>query len=108
MATYLSNGKSTTVTGLGTWTFIATATGPYFLRFEFSENPPSSLIVTINVNGSPIFTSTAPTTQQIASQTKVPMNLAINDTVTAVLTSSAPIDNQLNTVKTTFSVGSGA
>lgn len=108
MANNLTSNTSQTITGLGTWTLNPTPAGFSFLRYDFTEVPPSSLIVTINDNGSPIYTSTATTTAQSAMQTKVPMNIAAGHTVTIVLSSAAPIDNQLNTVKTTITVGDGA
>jgi hypothetical protein len=108
MSNYLTLNQSQTIAGLGTWNYTIPAAGPYFIQFQFSEVPPSSLVLTINVNGSPVYTSTTLAAQQSAAGAKVDLNSATNDAITVVLSSSAPIDKQLNTVQTTIAIGQGA
>jgi len=93
--------------GLGTLTYTVPATGRYSVKVQLSENPPSGLSVVVNDNGSPVFTAPVITPTQIAQQFKVSLSLTAADVVTVVLASSSAIDNQLNTVKTSVSIGLG-
>jgi hypothetical protein len=67
----------------------------------------SGLSIVVNQNGSPIYTSTAPTVSQSALQFKVSFTASATDVITVVLSSSNANDEQLNTVKSTVSIGQG-
>lgn len=93
--------------GLGTLTYTVASTGRYSVKVQLSENPPSGLSVVVNNNASPVFTAPVITPTQIAQQFKVSLSLTAADVITVVLASSSAIDNQLNTVKTSVSIGLG-
>lgn len=65
-------------------------------------NGPSSIVVTVNQNGSPIYTGSAG-----AEGFYVTFLGALNDTIAVVTSSAASIDNALNTVKMQFQIGQG-
>lgn len=93
--------------GLGTLTHTLASTGNYNVKVQLSENPPSGLSLVVNKNGSPIFTAPTITPTQIAQQFKTAFQAAANDVITVVLSSSSQIDNNLNTVKSSISIGGG-
>ena len=63
-------------------------------------NLPSSVVVTINQNGSPIFTSTAGD-----SGFSIPIKVALKDVITVVLSSGNAADAVLNSIKCVVSIG---
>ncbi len=67
----------------------------------------SSLSIVVNNNGSPIYTSTAPTAVQSALQFKTSFLASVNDVITVVLSSAASADNQLSGVLSIISIGQG-
>lgn len=95
-------------TGLGTFTMSAPEAGPYF--FEGKITLPtinngggvSACLVTINQNGSPVYTGIAGAEGFYKNVT-----CAFNDTMTIVLSSAATPDQGLNVIKSTFSIGTG-
>lgn len=93
--------------GLTTSTFTIPTAGIYYVSFQCSEVPPSGLTVVVNNNGSPIFTAPVITPTQIALQFKINHLFAATDVVTIVTSSASAIDSQLNTVKTSVSIGQG-
>jgi len=97
------------ICGLGTWTHTTLQTQPYFVKAICSENPPSSVSITISQSGSASVsvTSPAPTTAQGAITLSKQFNCVAGDILTVTLSSAAPIDNQLNTVETTVVVFAG-
>lgn len=107
MSNILILNQSYVTVGLGTVTFTVPATGQYNVKCDFTENPPSSLSVVVNNNASPVFTAPAVSPTQGAQQFKVSLSLAASDVVTVVLSSSAAIDNLLNSVKSIISIGQG-
>lgn len=94
--------------GLGTFTTVIPVAGPYFLKGKISLPTisqgagPSSCLVTINQNGSPIYTGIAG-----AEGFYKDFLAAANDTMTVVLTSAAAADQPVNAIKTAISLGSG-
>lgn len=99
--------KPSVRSGLGTSTLTIGSTGFYNLRFEVTENIPSSLSIVVNQNGSPIYTSAAFPADQSTLQFKLLMNCTATDVITVALSSAAAIDNQLNTVKSIITIGAG-
>lgn len=94
--------------GLGTQSFTVTSAGPYFLEGK-SDLPTlvngggaSSLVVTVNQNGSPVYTGSAG-----ASGFKVNVSCAANDVMAVVYTSSAAADTAYNAIKSTVQIGMG-
>lgn len=94
--------------GLGTYSRKILEAGNYFVEGKINlptfvnGGGASSLVVTINQNGSPIYTGAAG-----ADGFKVEANCAVNDLIAIVLTSSAPADQEVNGLKTTVSIGLG-
>lgn len=93
--------------GLDDYTFTVPSTGNYHIALQCTEVPPSGLTIVVNDNGSPIFTAPVITPTQQALQFKVGFQSIAGHTIDVVLTSSEAIDSQLNTVKTSVSLGNG-
>ncbi len=109
MSDTLKAFQSTTVVGLGTWTHTALNTSMYYVSCQSTENPPSSLSITISQTGSTSVsvTSTVPAAGQIAINLSKIFNCVAGDVLSVAISSSAPIDQQLNTVKSTIVVRIG-
>lgn len=93
--------------GLGTNTFTIPTPGLYYVSVQSIETPPTGLVIVVNKNGSPIYTAPVITPTQSALQFKTDFLAAAADVITVVLSSSAAIDAQLNTLKTTIALGNG-
>lgn len=103
MANYNQN---LTFNGLGTLTQVIPATGTYDIRGKITlPNIPagdigsSSLVVTINKNGSPIYTGLAG-----ARGFKVTSACTAADTIAIIFSSAATIDQSLNVIKSTITI----
>lgn len=94
--------------GLGTFTYVAPIAGPYFVEGKSSiptlsnGGGVSSLLTVVNVNGSPVYTGVAG-----AEGFYVVTTLAALDSVTIVFSSAAAVDQGLNVIKSTISLGRG-
>lgn len=93
--------------GLGTLTFVTTATQMYTVRVESTEIPSSELAVVVKDNGSTIFTAPVLGQTQSSMQFTFSKVLTTGHTITVVLSSSAANDNLLNSVKTSVAIGGG-
>jgi len=71
-----------------------------------TEVPVSTLSVVINQNGSPVKSATVSDGSSLLSA-QIIMNCTSGDVITVVLSSSSPIDNQLNTVRTLVTLRQG-
>jgi hypothetical protein len=107
MANFLIKDTPFVFCGLGTLTYTIPAPGIYNVSVQSTETPPTGLSIVVNVNGSPVYTAPVITPSQSAIQFKKDFPALLNDVVTVVLASSAPVDLQLNTLKTTISCGNG-
>lgn len=103
----MSNTRSPrTVIGLGTFSFTAVQTGAHNVKGKMTlpeinqgASANSQVIVTINVNGgATIFTGPAG-----ARSFESGSYLTAGDVLNVILSSSAPVDNELNAVKSTIS-----
>lgn len=111
MANYvLKDYQANIMAGLGTYTYTVAIAGMYFVAAQSLENPPSSLSISLAQTGSTSVsvTSTAPAAAQEAINIQNVFNCAIADVITITISSSAPIDNQLNTVKTIIAIHAGS
>jgi hypothetical protein len=109
MANYLNNGQSTVVVGLGSWLYTIGSTNLHFVSMTCTEVPPSGLTLTIAQTGSTSISVSSPapaSAQQEINLQKV-FNCVAGDLITFTLSSSAPIDEQLNTVKTQLIIRAG-
>lgn len=93
--------------GLVTMTYTIPTTGLYSVLVQLTEIPPTGLSVIINDNGTPIFTTPTITPTQIAQQFKFGFQATATHVITVVLSSSAAIDSQLQSVKSTVTIQQG-
>lgn len=103
-----SFNQNASFSGLGTFSITVQIAGPYFLEGKISlptltnGGGASSCLVTINQNGSPIYTGLAG-----AEGFKKDTLCAAGDVLAIVLSSSAPADQPLNAIKTVIAIGQG-
>lgn len=100
------------VTGLNTYQYTINTAAMHVARVRVSKQPDSGMTITINLNGSPVATTTlVPVEPGGGNSTAVisaTMNCAANDVVTFVLSSSTSSDQQLNTIKAILNVHIGS
>jgi hypothetical protein len=95
-------------TGLGTTSVTVPYAGAYFVKGKTTlptlvdGSGASSLVITVNQNGSPIYTGPAG-----AEGFYTTASCAANDVLAIVLSSSAAVDAVNNAVKSRFSIGQG-
>jgi hypothetical protein len=97
-------------TGLNTVSTTVPYAGPYFVKGKFTipslvgedSNSASSLVVTVNQNGSPVYTGSAG-----AEGFYTDISCAAYDVIAIVLSSSAAVDAVINAVKAVYSIGQG-
>lgn len=94
--------------GLGTYTVTAPTAGPYKLVVKTTipaipdgDATASQLVITVNQNGTPIYTGAAGSRGATVST----INCAASDVITVVFTSSQAEDNNLNAIKSVISFG---
>lgn len=95
--------------GLGTLSLTVPVAGAYFIDGKISlptmpkgDSAPSSCLVTINQNGSPIYTGIAG-----AEGFYKTVTCAASDVLAMVFSSSAAVDQPLNVIKSVVSIGLG-
>jgi hypothetical protein len=72
-----------------------------------NAGPTSSLSIVVNKNGSPIYTSTAPTPTQNSLAFRFAFQATATDSITVVLSSANAADNTLEALTTNLSIGQG-
>lgn len=109
MAT-LKAHQSNVICGLGTYTHTVANSTMYKVQAHCEENPASSVSIVISQSGSTTatITSTAPASDQNHIEVQKVFNCVAGDVLTVTISSSAAIDNQLNTVKTIVNVSQGS
>lgn len=108
MANYLILNQNYIQDGLGTLSYIVPADGTYNVASAFTMNAPSSLVVLVKKNGSTVFTAPSiASPSQSSMQFKTDIQCVAADVITVVYSSSAAIDNQLNSVQSVLSIGQG-
>jgi hypothetical protein len=101
----LKDSESNAVVGLGTSQHTTANAGLYEVDVRSTIVPPSGLSIVINLNGSPISTSAAPTINDVFAGCHAEFNCAIGDVITVVLSSSSVQDIVgLQNVKSVISV----
>lgn len=98
-----------TFTGLGTLSVIVPVADLYFFKGKMTipelstgSSAPSQLVVTINKNGSPVYTG-----QAGAEGFYVTLQLAALDLIAIVFSSAAAVDQPINVIKAVIAYGSG-
>jgi len=101
--------KSIVFGGLGTVSFTAPEANNYAVDVKISLPTITSgaaidslLIVTVNLNGTPWFT-----TPSGVQGFHTSVLCAVNDVITIVFASSNPADNSLNVIKSTIAISEG-
>ena len=101
--------QNLTFAGLGTLSVTIPQAGAYFFKGKISiptiakgDVGPSSCLVTINQNGSPVYTGIAG-----AEGFYTDIACALNDVIAMVFSSAAAVDQGLNVIKSTISYGLG-
>jgi hypothetical protein len=97
------------IAGLRTTTIPYSSPGPYTISGKLTLPRPSNgsgdasqVVITINQNGSPIYTGTPG-----ADGFETGVNIALNDVITCVTSSSSNADHELNAVKLSLSLYQG-
>ena len=98
MSTTIANlqAGSNVIGALGTYQLTAGTTATHICSIRLNIVPTSSVVVQIKQNSSVIATSSTPATNQDVIELKCNIAATAGDTISWVLTSSAPIDNQIN------------
>lgn len=100
--------QNLTFNGLGTLSVTIPDAGAYFVEGHISiptltnGGGVSALVVTVNQNGSPIYTGVAG-----AEGFRVTANCAASDVIAMIFSSSAAADLGLNVIKSVISIGVG-
>ncbi len=107
--TNLKAHQSNVICGLGTYTHTVASTSMYKVQARTTENPASSVSITISQSGSAsaTITSDAPSDTQNNIVVQKVFNCVAGDVLTVAITSAAATDNQLNNVKTIVDVSQG-
>lgn len=95
--------------GLSTDTFKVLTADTYQIFVRTTDVPPSGIVITISQSGSTSSSFSTPTTSPLQSHIELngKFNCAIGDILTVALTSSAPIDQPPNLIKTTINLREG-
>lgn len=100
-----------TVTTAGPYTFSFTATLPYLAAGSLGDSSTttggSALSVALKQGSTTLLTVASPSPTQKITSGLVRINAAAGDVISAVLTSSAAVDNTLNAIKATFNLYQG-
>lgn len=98
----MKDGQPSAISGLGTDTFKVIAAGMYYLSAQTTVNIPSGLVITLSQSGSVSASITTPTTsaQQESLAINKTFNCQIGDLLSVVTSSSAPLDQPPNLIKT--------
>lgn len=97
----LKDNQANQICGLGSFTYTVSSAGPFSVNVMSSVNPASSLSITIAQSGSQSVSvsSVAPSSVQSHIELSNKFNCAVSDVLTVTISSSAAIDEQLNTVE---------
>lgn len=107
MSNFLIQNQNYVQDGLGTLTFTIPSTNQYTVRCQTTVMPDSSLAILVKKNGSTVYTAPALVPGQIALEFKTSLQCTAADSVTVVFSSSAAVDEQLNSIKSNVSIEQG-
>lgn len=107
MADYLIMNQNFVNSGTGTLTFTVPTTGNYNCQVQFTEAPPSSIVMLLKKNGSTVYTAPTIGQTQSAQQFKTSFQAAAADSMTVVYSAAAGNDLLMNNVKSNVSIGQG-
>jgi len=108
MSLGLKSSESNVAIGLGTFTYTVQTAGLHGAVAVSSVLPPSGLSIVIQQNGTTVASSLSPSaSSQIVSAYIYPINCAVGDVISFILSSSNSNDTMLNTAKTIIRVQAG-
>lgn len=107
MAETLLINQPFVIVGLDTMNYTIPSTGLYNVHVESTEVPPSGISIVVKNNGSTVFTAPTLSPTQGAIQFKYGFLATAADAISVVLSSAVAFDSQLNTVKSTITIGQG-
>lgn len=95
--------------GLSTDTFAVKVAGTHSIYVNSTVKDPSGLIITISQSGSASNSFTSPTTSALTNHVEMNAKFfcAIGDILTVAVTSSAPIDQPPNLIKSVINLRQG-
>ncbi len=93
--------------GFPTWTYTVPSTGLYVVRCQLTTPLGTGLIITVNQNGTPVYTSPAIAPTQTSLEFVYSQLYSTNDVITVTHIASSPADGFLNVNKVTVSIGQG-
>lgn len=108
MSTSLGNVLWTKViSNLDTYTYTINTVGDHNVSCQMTMQPGSSLSIVIKQNGTTIATSTAPSSTQTQVSLSVGLLCASGDALQVIVSSTAPSDSAINTVKGIIKIAAG-
>lgn len=95
--------------GLSTDTFKVDTAGMYSIYVNTTVKDPSGLVITISQTGSVSHSFSTPTTSPLTDHVELnaKFNCAANDVLTVAVTSSAPVDQPPNLIKSVINLRQG-
>lgn len=102
--------RSSVSSGLSTDTFKVGVAGMHYISTQTTVIQPSGLVVTISQTGSVSKSVVTPTTSSLQESISLigVFNCAVGDILSVVVTSSAPIDQPPNLIKTIINLRQGS
>jgi len=100
--------QSKVISNLDTYNHTALTAGPYMVKVDVSELPPSGLTIAIKQNSTTIATSVAPTAAQGVVSLQAVIFCSVNDVIGVVLSSSQASDSAINSIKGILNIHPGA
>lgn len=108
MATIITGIESSKVlSNLDTYNHTTKAAGMYQVSVSVSEQPPSGMSIVIQQNGSQKAASAAPAASQGVVMLSVPLNCALGDVISVILSSSVASDKAINQIKGILNIHQG-
>lgn len=101
--------QSSVTSGLSTDTYRISVADLYSIYVRTTVIQPSGLVITISQTGSRSASFTTPTTSSLQEDIEInaKFNCAVGDILTVAVTSSAPVDQPPNLIKTIINLRQG-
>jgi hypothetical protein len=105
----MKKGQQSVTSGLSTDTYKVSAADMYQIFVRTTDLPPSGAVITLSQSGSQSVSVSTPTTspKQRHIEINAKFNCAIGDILSVVVSSSAPVDQPPNLIKTTINLKQG-
>lgn len=107
--TLILNGAQTAViNALDTYNYTVKTAAVHYASIQMSVIPASGLSILIKQNSSTIASFSSPAPMQNVIDLACNINAAVSDVISFVISSSSPIDQQLNTIKGIINIHVGS